>query len=304
MKNVIVRLGNGLGNQLFTFSAAYSFAKKNKANLYIDNESGFYKRGKYELYNFNISASIVEKNKKFLGIKGKLKRKLLIKINKFIKNKKILIEDRNKNKLTKYNPEQLEINFKDTIYFEGFFQSEKYFKTDERNLRKELTFKNYILKRESDHKAKIKNSNSVSIHIRQNKFLKDEGHKNFEELNKQHFKNSVEIIKRGVNYLDVNLSNPKYFIFTDDFSKLDEFFPKDKFTYVDSNLDNSVAFDLHLMSLCKHFILSPSTLHYWGAFLSDHKNKICIAPKNILNKSGYYGFSSNIDIKPNWWKVI
>ena len=28
MKKVIVRLGNGLGNQLFTYAAAYSFAKK------------------------------------------------------------------------------------------------------------------------------------------------------------------------------------------------------------------------------------------------------------------------------------
>ena len=33
MKEVIVRLGNGLGNQLFTYAAAYSFAKKKKAKL-------------------------------------------------------------------------------------------------------------------------------------------------------------------------------------------------------------------------------------------------------------------------------
>ena len=43
MKKVIVRLGNGLGNQLFTYAAAYSFAKRNNAELYIDDESGFYK---------------------------------------------------------------------------------------------------------------------------------------------------------------------------------------------------------------------------------------------------------------------
>ena len=46
MKKVIVRLGNGLGNQLFTYAAAYSFAKKNNAELYVDDESGFYKRYK------------------------------------------------------------------------------------------------------------------------------------------------------------------------------------------------------------------------------------------------------------------
>ena len=44
MKKVIVRLGNGLGNQLFTYAAAYSFAKKNNAKLFVDDESGLSKK--------------------------------------------------------------------------------------------------------------------------------------------------------------------------------------------------------------------------------------------------------------------
>ena len=93
MKEVIVRLGNGLGNQLFTYAAAYSFAKKNNAKLYVDNESGFYKMYKYELHNLNISAPIVEKKYKFLGISGRIKRKVLLKLNNFSQNKTFLIEN-------------------------------------------------------------------------------------------------------------------------------------------------------------------------------------------------------------------
>ena len=77
MKKVIVRLGNGLGNQLFTYAAAYSFAKKNKAELYVDDESGFYKRYEYELHSFNITASIAEKEDKFIGHLGRVRRKFL-----------------------------------------------------------------------------------------------------------------------------------------------------------------------------------------------------------------------------------
>ena len=73
MKKVIVRLGNGLGNQLFTYASAFAFAKKNKAELYIDDESGFYKRHKYELHNFKITSPIIDKKHKFLGHFGSLR---------------------------------------------------------------------------------------------------------------------------------------------------------------------------------------------------------------------------------------
>ena len=104
MKKVIVRLGNGLGNQLFTYAAGYSFAKKNKAELYVDDESGFYKkRYKYELHNFITTASIAEKQDKFLGHFGRVKRRLLKKINNINKSKIFLVEDVDKNKLSYYN---------------------------------------------------------------------------------------------------------------------------------------------------------------------------------------------------------
>ena len=145
MKKVIVRLGNGLGNQLFTYAAAYSFAKKNNAELYVDDESGFYKRYKYELHNFNISAPIVEKNHKFIGFFGRAKRKILQKTNNYKKNKIFLIEKKDINNLTNFNNHQLDINFNKRLYFEGYFQSEKYFKDENKNLQKEFSFKNQIL---------------------------------------------------------------------------------------------------------------------------------------------------------------
>ena len=304
MKKVIVRLGNGLGNQLFTYAAAYSFAKKNNAELYVDDESGFYERYKYELHNFNISAPIVEKKFKFLGIRGRIKRRILKKLNSFNKNKTFLVEERNKEKFAYYNNDQLDINFKDKLFFEGFFQSEKYFQNEENNLRNELTFKKDIINQKSSLASKIKNDNSVSIHIRQSKFLASEGHKNLIDLNKDYLRQNIEICKRGINYFDSNIENPTYFVWSNNFTGLREYFPSDKFTFVDKNLSKDPAYDLYLMSLCKHFVLSLSTLHYWGAYLSKSNNKICIAPPYIKTVSGYYGFSNNRDIKADWWKEI
>ena len=49
-----------------------------------------------------------------------------------------------------------------------------------------------------------------------------------------------------------------------------------------------------LLKNCKYFIVGPTTFHWWGAWLSDYKDKICIRPKN-LNPS------NNVDFWPNSW---
>ena len=302
MKKVIVRLGNGLGNQLFIYAAGYAFAKKNKADLYIDDESGFYKRYKYELHNFKISAQIIEKKYKFLGHFGRVKRKLQ---KRFSTKNSFLVEELDRQKLTYYNPEQFEKKFKDTLYFEGYFQSEKYFKNYEQSILNEFTFKDHIEKEQPKKLMEnIKKSNSVSIHFRQEKFLKDENHKDLEKKNLEHLNNNMEVINNGVKYFDKNIEKPVYFVWSNNYDNLAKFFPLNKFIHVKNNINKDPAYDLYLMSLCKHYILSPSTLHYWAAYLCRNKSKICLPPKKVRNNSGYYGFSNNKDIRPSWWKDI
>ncbi len=73
---IILRMANGIGNQLFSYASAYNIAKKNGAELLIDDESGFQKRHKYELNNFKISSKIVDKKYKFKGHFGRLRRRI------------------------------------------------------------------------------------------------------------------------------------------------------------------------------------------------------------------------------------
>ncbi len=45
MKNkLIVRIAEGIGNQLFMYANAYSLSKKINYDLYIDNTSGYFKK--------------------------------------------------------------------------------------------------------------------------------------------------------------------------------------------------------------------------------------------------------------------
>ena len=62
-KKLIVRIAEGLGNQLFMYANAYSLSKKIKYELLVDDKSGFIKTKNfrsYYLHNFNISAKIID----------------------------------------------------------------------------------------------------------------------------------------------------------------------------------------------------------------------------------------------------
>ena len=73
--NLIIRMSNGLGNQLFMYATAYAVAKKLNRKLLIDDESAFESRKNISSYSmdfFNTTASLANKNLKFTNIKGYL----------------------------------------------------------------------------------------------------------------------------------------------------------------------------------------------------------------------------------------
>ena len=79
-KKLIVRIAEGLGNQLFMYAHAYSLSKLINYKLYIDDESGFIKTKefrKYYLNNFKVSAEIINDDLKFNDFNKNMKRKIL-----------------------------------------------------------------------------------------------------------------------------------------------------------------------------------------------------------------------------------
>ena len=105
-RKLITRISNELGNQLFMYASTFAIAKKLDRKLLIDNETSFKSKkniSKYGLDNFTISSDIADKNDKFLGIMGYMKRKLIKKLDYFLNNKNFYVETKDRNKITKYN---------------------------------------------------------------------------------------------------------------------------------------------------------------------------------------------------------
>ena len=281
-KILIVRIAEGLGNQLFMYANAYSLSKKFGYNLYIDDESGFFKNKRSRSYNlnfFNIPEQVCPKQFKFNNYIKNFKRKSLKFIDNFTSNKKFIIEKIDKNKQTEF--EEISKLGSIRMFVEGHYESELYFKHYETALKKNIKIKYDLIDINNPFIDQIKQSNSISIHLRKNRFSEDLTNQTVSNNEKDNLfeKNLINYVNRSVKYLDNKLDNPHYFIWSNEPNKFKNFFlDSKKFTFIENN---NLTMDFYLFSLCKNFIVGPSTFHWWGAWLNENTKKVCLRPKNM-----------------------
>ena len=250
---------------------------------------------------FNISSKIIENPYKFLSIFQYLKRKYFTKLDYFKKNKIFYKEKLGVNKKTHYyNEQELDKNKNFLIYIRGHFESEKYFLNCRESILKELSFKNEKQYQKNIYYKYILNNNVVAITVRQNRF----NERNYSQTTDLLLKKKsdfflikqIQYIKKAVSYFKNKVKNPKFLIWSNNFSNLDKYFSSN-FIFVKNHNKNKDLTDLYLLSHCKYFVVSPSTFSWWGAWLSKRKDKICVRPKNL-------NVSNNKDFWPKEWKSI
>ena len=307
-KNLIIRISNGLGNQLFMYASAYAMSKELGRKLLIDNESSFYSNKNISFYllnNFNITSEIASDNKKFKSLYGYLKRKFLLKTDLFRRNKLFYIEKKNIDKITNYNDDFKNKFFDNNMYVEGYFESEKYFLNYKKSLSNEFKFKNPDIYKNNLYFDNISKSNSVALCIRQNRFI--EGINNNNEVNRKKSWNytleQIEYINKSVQIIKSKISNAKFFLWSNDFQNLESnFFDFDYQNINLNNVNNSIdktILGLYLLTNCKHYVVTASSFNWWGAWLSANQNKIIIRPSHFKN----FTFN-NKDLWPENWLSV
>tara|TARA_B100000686_G_C16767498_1_gene962813 strand:- start:321 stop:1232 length:912 start_codon:yes stop_codon:yes gene_type:complete len=300
-KKIIVKIAAGLGNQMFMYAHAYALSKELNYKLYIDDSSGYFQKKnrtfnrKYRLTFFKLSSSIIEKKYKFDNYFTHNIKKFLKFFDIFKKKKSFFLEHEDKKKITFFKKNS---NFlSDKIYIEGYFQSEKYFSKFKNDLYREFTVKDDLIDSNNKYIDMLKNSNSVSIHIRRGRFFEPKEFSNrgsmpVKEIN---LKDVFDYIYKSISFFEKNTINPKFFVWSNDFTDLDKFFNNKKFVFI---RNNNTAMDFHLFKFAKHFIVGPSSFHWWAAWLNPNKEKICVRPPNFIKPA------NNIDFWPENWKEI
>ena len=308
-KSLIVEISEGLGNQLFMYSNAFALAKNNKIDLLIDNTSGYFKvknklRGQqYLLDRFNIKQDIAPAHLKSDTFFKYFKKKLDLKLDNFRSKKNYLFEDNNPVKNSKKISSLMDfkkINLHNNIFLKGNFENENYFHSYRDDLIKLFTVKSQYIKNNSTLIDMLLNTNSISIHIRQNRFsdqnIKKDNHDNILK-SKKFVDDSMEYIERSIKFFNSKIEDPTFFIWSNDFTDVNSLFNRYKKNNLHFVEGNDAINDFNLFKYAKHFIVGPSTFHWWGAWLNNSPNKICLIPKNINP-------SNNDNFWPqNWLKI-
>lgn len=292
---LIVRICGGLGNQLFCYAAARRLALTNNAELVIDDTSGFsydclYQR-KYQLDHFHIpcrKAKSWERLEPFSRIRRYLKRKINIRFPFEYRN--FIIQEK-----TDYDQRLLELNFHGTVFMEGYWQSENYFKSIEETIRQDLRITPPTDKKNLCLAKNISRNNAVAVHAR---FFDEPNENSVHNAPSNYYKIATKKILETSH-------DAHFFLFSDrpEAAKKLISLPDNLITCVSHNIGDEAAYaDLWLMTHCKHFIIANSTFSWWGAWLGENKQKQIIAPSfKIPNGKMSWGFNGLI---PEEWICI
>ena len=159
--------------------------------------------------------------------------------------------------------------------FCGLWQTELYFNFCEKDVRRNFT--PFQDDQNIQLAEKMKNENSVAIHIR----------KGADYLKRNIWDGtcSVEYYNQAINYLKEHVSNPVFYLFTDNPKWVEENLKDIDYKLVDWNpVSGKQSYrDMQLMSYAKHNIIANSTYSWWGAWLNNNPQKIVVAPKIWFN---------------------
>lgn len=275
-KSVIVRYQGGLGNQMFQ----YAFKLMLMSN-------GFKTYDDLSFYYFNPSYMPFVLNKVFTNIDicDFEKSKTLMRIGrKIVERTKFYKKDKNYTRFEEEFTNQ-------SGWYEGYWQSYKYYKQIRKQILDTFAFKKIKNIEVQELENKIVSADSVSVHVRAGDYLKIENAKNFGGICTQNY------YMDAIDYMKKMFVNPIFIVFSDDIEWAKKNIPIDNVIYFEN--EKIVGYedwmDMYLMSICKGNIIANSSFSWWGAWLNENPNKKIICPQKWTN------IYDNIEVCPKEW---
>jgi hypothetical protein len=266
---VIARIKGGLGNQIFCYAAARRLAFANDAELVIDDVTGFvrdqeYKR-KYALDVFNIparKASPPERMEPFERVRRGIAK--LLSSRKPFDRKRYIVQEGND-----FDERLLQLRLRHTVYLDGLWQGEGYFKDIEDTIRRDLVLSAPTDSENRSMAERMRRSDAISVHVR------------WFDIRTGHTRVTGQYYGSAIKRMESICPAAHYFAFSDRPESVGGMLglPEDRCTVVSHNKGDANAYaDMWLMTKCSKHIVANSTFSWWGAWLSAAPDKVVICP--------------------------
>ena len=282
----IVRIMGGLGNQLFEYALYIKF-KTMGYEAYVDT-NGYRNGEEFRSCQLEaIGATFEEapesgKRKLFCNTNSRLSMAIAKRLHK------------------KTHFRQRELFFDESIlnqkegYFDGYWQSEKYFAGSEDEIRDAIELKEELSQQNQAYLSRMSSDvDSVSVHIRLGDYLDNDSM--YGGICTEDY------YEKAISYILENVSKPSFYVFSNDIEKAKNIFSLlgvADATFVEGNSEDKGYIDLFLMSACRHHIIANSSFSWWGAWLGKAEDKIVVAPSTWVK-----GIRSD-DVCPDSWVRI
>ncbi len=264
----IFRLSGGLGNQFFSYAAAYQCCKENGYRLGLDVST---QEAKWFFRNYDLQNYAIEVDQKISYRLGdKLWDHLLL--NHVCRRMAIgfftptIYEDK-----SSFRPDVFKPLSKRTYYLIGDWQRLQYFDKYADDIKKMFVYQKALSDGATNWKTAImKEKNSVAVHARRGDYVSLNA-----ALESDYFIKAIEL-------MGGKLQNPTFYCFSEDIGWLKEALSslqeKYRFEYVEYDSDEKGIEDFELMRLCNHQIVANSTYSWWAAYLNSNPEKTVIHP--------------------------
>lgn len=171
-----------------------------------------------------------------------------------------------------------EILIREPALFLGYFQTEKYFKDIEDEVREVYQFRGFtpppgVIR----YEEQIRECISVSVHIRRGDYLDPKYKSLYEGICDDAY------YARAVGRMKEKHPEAKFFFFSNDTEWVKAHYEGPDSVVIEGNDEDCGYADLYLMSRCSHHIIANSSFSWWGAWLGASPDKTVIAPKRWLN---------------------
>ncbi len=289
---IISQIIGGLGNQMFQYAVGRAVSLQKKQRFHLD-VSGFAHYGLHHGFEleriFKIDGSLAASTDlaEVLGWQSdpRIRRVLARKPLAFLRRKELIFEPS-----LAYWPAIQKVP--ESCYLSGYWQSEKYFIHEARQIREDFTFRTPFSETNEELANLLSRINSVSLHIRRGDYVANPANHSI------YASCSPEYYRKAANFIAERIANPQFFIFSDDMdwvrNNLNLPFPT---RYIDHNRGTESFNDMRLISLCRHHIIANSSFSWWGAWLGTNLEKIVIAPEPWFASKT---MASQDLIPPNW----